>query len=272
MADNSISRRIRRRLSDLQILSFPAIRIFGRIWCFSMHHFGSADRRGPLFDYIRNERPCIIAYWHQDSVPLLFELIRYTRGYPSSARVSRGRMGDFVINLLAPWHVRFARGSNSTGGRQAIDQLETDATQERRSLFITVDGSSGPARKAQWGAIRLAQKTGLPIIPVRAWGTNLSVLENTWMKLAIPRPGGRSVFLSDRPLWVSPRASPDELDALRLDLEQRLNDLAEASWAYFDETTSLADRYGEPSPSLREAERRRVKEAAAPPVAIAPGA
>lgn len=254
------------RLSDLQVLYYPFARVLARVWCFSMHHFVRSERRGPLFEYIRREQPCIIAYWHQDSMPLLFELIRYTRGYPCSAMLSRGRIGDFSANLLAPWHFRFARGSNSGGGREALRQLAQDARDEGRAIFCTVDGSQGPARQARWGAIQLARETGHPIILARAWGTNLSVFERTWMKLGFPWPWGRAVFLSDGPIRVPANATPEELDAIRSEVERRLNRLADASEAWVTAGASAVRAYGPEVVGMEVAEARRVDAASAPPI------
>ena len=262
----SLLRRLGHRLSDLQVLYYPFVRVMGRFWCFCMHKFVRSDRRGPLFEFIRDERPCIIAYWHQDSMPLLFELIRYTRGYPCSAMLSRGRIGDFSANLLAPWHFRFARGSNSGGGKAALTQLTRDARDEGRSIFCTVDGSRGPARRAQWGAIQLARDTGLPIILARAWGTNLTVFEKTWMKLGFPWPWGRAVFLSDGPIRVPANVTRDELEGIRQELEQRLNRMADASTEYVEGRLEVADAYGAPVRGMEIAEARRVEAASAPPI------
>jgi len=255
-----------RRLSDLQVLSFPFFRLIGRIWCLSMHHLVRSDRRGPLFEYIKQEKPCIIAYWHQDSMPLLFELIRYTRGYPCSAMLSRGRIGDFSANLLAAWQFRFARGSQSGGGREALAQLTQDARDEGRSLFCTVDGSRGPARHARWGVIQLARDTGLPIMAARAWGDNLTVVHKSWMKLGFPWPWGRAVFLSEGPIRVPSGATEEQMEAYRLDLERRLNRMADASVAYVEDGAEAADPWGAPVLGMREAENRRVEAAGAPPI------
>ncbi|MDG2308026.1 MAG: DUF374 domain-containing protein [Candidatus Binatia bacterium] len=262
----SLLRIVGHRLSDLQVLYYPIVRVLARLWCLCMHHLVRSERRGPLFEYIKQERPCIIAYWHQDSMPLLFELIRYTRGYPCSAMLSRGRIGDFSANLLAPWHFRFARGSNSGGSKQALLQLTQDARDEGRALFCTVDGSQGPARQARWGAVYLARDTGLPIVLARAWGTNLTVFEKAWMKLGFPWPWGRAVFLSEGPIRVPANASEDELEAIRADLEVRLNQLADASVAYVAEGAAAAEPYGPEVLGMEEAESRRVDAASAPPI------
>lgn len=254
------------RLSDLQILYYPFIRVVARFWCFCMHRFVRSERRGPLFEYIKREQPCIIVYWHQDSMPLLFELIRYTRGYPCSAMLSRGRIGDFSANLLAPWHFRFARGSDSGGGRAAVKQLTRDACEDGRALFCTADGSHGPARQARWGAVHLARDTGLPIILARAWGSNVTVVEKTWMKLGFPWPWGRAVFLSDGPIRVPAGASAEDLEEVRADLESRLNQMADAAAEWVRAGAPAVEPYGPVVLGMEAAEARRVEAASAPPI------
>lgn len=254
------------RLSDLQVLYYPIARVVARLWCFGMHHLVRSERHGPLFEYIKREQPCIIVYWHQDSMPLLFELIRYTRGYPCSAMLSRGRIGDFSANLLAPWHFRFARGSNSGGGRQAVKQLTRDACEDGRALFCTADGSHGPARHVQSGAVHLARDTGLPIILARAWGSNLTVFEKTWMKLGFPWPWGRAVFLSEGPIRVPANAADEQLQAIRQDIETRLNRMADDSVAWVERGARAVSGYGPEVLGMREAETRRVEAASAPPI------
>lgn len=263
---DSVIRRLRHRLSDGQLIFFPLIRAFGRAWCFLMHRCVRSERRGPLFEYVRSGRPCIIAYWHQDSMPLLFELIRYTRGYPCSAMLSRGRLGDFSANLLSPWDFRFARGSNSGGGQEALAQLTQDARDEGRSIFCTVDGSRGPARQARWGALHLARDSGLPIILARAWGSNLTVFERTWMRLGFPWPLGRAIFLSEGPIRVPSDASDEHLETLRRDVEERLNRMAEASEQWPTRGDAAVEAWGPPIMGMEEAERRRVEAAGAPPI------
>jgi lysophospholipid acyltransferase (LPLAT)-like uncharacterized protein len=199
------------------------------------------DWRGPLGDFVREGRPCIIALWHQDVFPLMLELSRYTPSYPSYFMVSHGRVGTIGTYLLSRWDIECVAGARSPHGVEAVQELIRRVLEERRSVLLMADGSRGPPRRARWGAIYLARETGLPIVAVRAWGDNLVILERTWMRLALPKPWGRAVLLSADPLVVPADVGEgDALDRYRLELERRLETLVARADAWLAE----ADRGG----------------------------
>ena len=90
----------------------------------------------------------------------------------------------------------------------------------------------------------------------RAWGTNLTVFEKTWMKLGFPWPRGRAIFLSEGPFEIPADATDEELETIRKDLEERLNRMAEASMAYVAGDPSVADAWGPPIMGMETAEKR----------------
>jgi lysophospholipid acyltransferase (LPLAT)-like uncharacterized protein len=217
-----------------------------RLWAWSVHRYVRYELRGPLFEFIREGRPCIVALWHQDVFPLMVELFRYTPTYPSSLMVSRGRVGAIGTRFLNLWGIECVAGSRSRRGVDAIRELTRRVREERRSVFLMADGSRGPPHQARWGAIYLARDTGLPIVAVRAWGDNLVTLRRTWMHLVLPKPWGRAVVLSADPLVVPADARGKEaLERYRLELEGRLQTLVARADAW------LAERErGGPSPPL----------------------
>jgi lysophospholipid acyltransferase (LPLAT)-like uncharacterized protein len=226
-------RQVRHRVSDQQVRLFPLFCMTVRLWCRLIHKNVIYDRHGPLFEFIREKRPCIIALWHQDVFPLMFELFRYTPSYPSMFMVSPGRIGTIGTRLLNMYGIDCIAGSRAREGREAVTQLSGEATASGASVFVMADGSRGPARVARWGAVRLARNTGYPIIAARAWGDNLATLENTWMKLVLPKPWGRAVIMSDGPLFVPRTDDKDALNRCREELEQSLNGLVRSTAAYF---------------------------------------
>jgi lysophospholipid acyltransferase (LPLAT)-like uncharacterized protein len=249
-ANDSRWRRMRRRLSDLQVLAFGPVGLLIRAWRALVQFGVRYDRRGPLFDFIAQGRPCIVALWHQDTFPLMFELMRYTRRkrWPAMFMVSHGRVGTQGGYLLGLWDIECVSGSGRTHGIQAVDSLAEIARVEQRTVFIMADGSRGPACQARWGAVHLARDSGLPIVAARAWGNNLMTLENTWMKLVLPKPWGRAVVLSAEPLTVAADADKSDLEAARLELEGRLNRLAADARRYVAEGPQVADAYGPEQP------------------------
>jgi lysophospholipid acyltransferase (LPLAT)-like uncharacterized protein len=205
---------------------FPLLEGLLRVWAWLLHRYVHYERHGPLFEYIREGRPCIVALWHQDVFPLMLDLFRYTPGYPSYFMVSHGRVGRIGTLFLNVYEIECVAGSRSRRGVEAVRELTRRVREEPRAVFLMADASRGPSHRARWGAVYLARDTGLPIIAARAWGDNLVILERTWMRLALPKPWGRAVTMSGDPLWI-PAAAKEEvdLDAYRLELERRLEAL-----------------------------------------------
>jgi lysophospholipid acyltransferase (LPLAT)-like uncharacterized protein len=215
---------------------FPLLEGILRLWAWLLHRYVHYERRGPLFEFIREGRPCIVALWHQDVFPLMLEFSRHTPSYPSCFMVSHGRIGTIGTRLLNLWDIDCVAGSRRHRGVDAVHELTRRAREEHRSVFLMADGSRGPPRQARWGAIYLARETGLPIIAARAWGDNLVILERTWMRLALPKPWGRAVVLSADPLVVPAAAGEgDALDGYRLELERRLEALVARADAWLTE-------------------------------------
>jgi lysophospholipid acyltransferase (LPLAT)-like uncharacterized protein len=207
------------------------------VWTWLVHRYVRYERQGPLFEFIREGRPCIVALWHQDVFPLMIELFRYTPTYPSYFMVSRGRVGAVGTRLLNLWGIDCVAGSRSRRGVDAIRELTRRVREEHRSVFLMADGSRGPPHQARWGAIYLARDTGLPIVAVRAWGDNLVMLRSTWMRLVLPKPWGRAILLSADPLVVPADARGKEtLERYRLELEGRLQMLVARADAWLAES------------------------------------
>jgi len=216
---------VRHRISNLQVYGYPVAGAAVRLWWRLGQRGISYERRGPLFEYVRRGEPCIVALWHQDVFPLMFELFRYTASYPAMYMVSGGRIGRIGTYFLNLWNVECVAGSSAGHGIDAIEELARRAKVERKSVFLMADGSRGPARQARWGPVYLARDSGLPVIAARAWGDNLVVLRRTWMQLALPCPWGKAVVVSGEPIYVPHDADKTALDAARRTLETRLNDL-----------------------------------------------
>ncbi len=240
-------RKIRRRLSNLQVFLFPLLWPVTKIWHLLNRVFIRYDCRGPLFDYIAGDKRCIIALWHQDVLPLMFRLIDYTPRYASCFMVSPGRVGTIGGYLLGIYDIKHVSGTRHSG-MAAIEELTRGCKEEGYSVLIMADGSRGPDRQARWGCLRLARNTGLPIIPVRAWSEHLAFLENTWMRLALPKPRGRTVILSGEPIYIGPEVEDGEMmEQKRQELEQSLNRLVKDAEDYFIKGPQSVAHYGEPA-------------------------
>lgn len=170
--------------------------------------------------------PFVAAFWHY-CVFAVIELHR-GRGRGWAAMVSASDDAEFVARVLEQKGFATARGSKNRSGVRALKGL-IDLMRQGLSAAIVADGSQGPARVMQAGALFLASKSGAPILPVavaadRCWAFR------SWDRTILPKPFARLVLAYGEPLGVAAAAGGEEIEAARLELEQRLNRLYEQAW------------------------------------------
>lgn len=142
------------------------------------------------------------------------------------ALVSRFRDGDIAEKFLLSLGYRVIRGSTEEGkpqkGGSAGFLKLLRVLKEGQTVAITVDGPKGPYGKVKPGIILLAQKSGIPIIPVYVsfdWCIKL----NTWDKFTIPLPFSKAKVRIGHPIWVLPE---DTTDSKKEELEEALFSLS----------------------------------------------
>ena len=138
--------------------------------------------------------------------------------------VSQHRDGEFIARVIERLGFGTVRGSSTRGGREALHHM-AEAAGRGADLAVTPDGPRGPRGVVQPGVILLAQRTGLPIVPVAAAGPRDWVL-GSWDRFRIPRPLGRCFHRYGPHLLVPRELRGAELEAKRRELEERLNRLA----------------------------------------------
>jgi lysophospholipid acyltransferase (LPLAT)-like uncharacterized protein len=164
--------------------------------------------------------PFILATWHSR----LF-LLSYLRigDRPMIALISGNRDGQLISKIARMFGILNVAGSSSRGGSQAIREL-VRLSQAGHSIYITPDGPRGPAMKAQPGVVEIARLTGLPILPAAA-STSSGGERNTWDRILVPYPFGRTVVRWGEPIQVGETADVEsicaKLEATLTDLQQR---------------------------------------------------
>jgi len=135
--------------------------------------------------------------------------------------ISQSRDGEFASRLASLLGFKSVRGSSTRGGMMATRQL-IRAIRQGDSAGILADGPLGPPRVAKLGAVILAKETGVPIIPV-LWGADRCWILNTWDQYLVPKPFARIAIRFEKPIWVPPKASREDLERYRLVLQKELN-------------------------------------------------
>lgn len=168
------------------------------------------------FDPRKDGRGLLYTFWHED----LFYLGYLVSNTPTDCLISKSRDGEYFTHILHSMKVGTVRGSTNRGGAQAI--LQVMRSSENRNLGMTPDGPRGPRRVLQPGAIFLASRSGMPIIPV-VIGYQNAWRAKSWDSTAFAKPFSRIVIMGGPAIHIPPDIGPEEIEKYRLEVEQRLN-------------------------------------------------
>jgi lysophospholipid acyltransferase (LPLAT)-like uncharacterized protein len=160
--------------------------------------------------------PAVYALWHRQEVLM----IHLHRNQGVCGLVSKSRDGEYMARILLGMGFNVIRGSSTTGGSEALRAL-IRAAKKGYSIAVTPDGPKGPIFKVQPGIAYIAQKAGVPIIPVACALSRKKILRS-WDKYQFPLPFGRIEAVYGEPIHV---AETDDVAAKALEVETRLNSL-----------------------------------------------
>ncbi len=160
----------------------------------------------------------IYAFWH-GGIPALI----YThRRQGVKVLVSTHRDGELVARMIVKMGFKAVRGSTTRGGGSALFELA--GLKDGAPLGVAPDGPRGPARRVHPGVVYLAQRSGLPIVPL-ASASAPCWRARSWDRFTVPLPLSRCVVGYAEPLWVPADARGEAIENLRAELESRLNAL-----------------------------------------------
>ena len=172
--------------------------------------------------------PRILVFWHNRIPAIAIAFLRhYPHRHPSRKGVtvltSPSKDGEILSGVMAHLGMGSVRGSSSRRGSAAIREL-TSLLESGVDLAITPDGPRGPVYSLGQGAVFLAHKTGIPIIPLHA-RYHHTIRLKTWDNFAIPLPFSLIDVTMDPYLTIAADAS--DLETERLKLETLLREKAQ---------------------------------------------
>jgi len=126
--------------------------------------------------------------------------------------------GEVIAQTCAAFRLHASRGSSSRRGGQAMIELARHA-KSGHDIGVTPDGPRGPCYRMNLGVIKLAQLTGLRLLPLHVRYENAWAL-NTWDRFMIPVPGSKVEIEFGTPYSVPRHMSEDDAEHHRASLEQ----------------------------------------------------
>ena len=189
-----------------------------------------SDSLEKMYQNITAGERYIFAIWHCDLLTFQMKgqslhgkkLNHFGRRF---VMVSQSRDGDLGTRLLQIDKVCVIRGSSTRGGGSALKKMVEEITPNDFAAFA-VDGPRGPVGIIKPGIVRMAQLTGMPILPVVVHSTSKWVL-GSWDRMEIPKPPGTTRIECGEPIYVDAESSAEELKA---NLEELQHTLSVMKW------------------------------------------
>lgn len=179
----------------------------------------SASMRIKIEGFPADPSRTIFCGWHGRSLVYTYAL--RNRGF--WVIISQSRDGDIQNSIFERMGYRTIRGSTGrNGARAAVESIR--ALRDGGTMAMTPDGPRGPSGIVQPGVITMAQKSGAALIPT-AVSVSPRKHARSWDSYMIPVPLGKCLILVGQPIYVPPKATPEELEAKRLELQTAMHDL-----------------------------------------------
>ncbi len=177
------------------------------------------------YERVDAEWPPIIAIWHGQHFLLAFARLPHQE---FRVLISRHRDGEINAAASERLGVKAIRGSGDTRRRTNRKGGATGF----RSLLKTLEDGIGVAltadvpkvsRRAGEGIVKLAQKSGRPIVPVAIATSRRKVLD-TWDRTSLDKPFSRGVIAFGEFVRVAPDADDAAVERARQAVEESLNE------------------------------------------------
>lgn len=217
---------LRKRISNSpQFNAFVArqiARYIRRVWRTSQFEYHGFEELNAL---TRGGEPVIAALLHQRLMlsPYLFPLRDEAPICSITSSAKAGKLVGYVQKEFDFESVPLRRNASQVAlTRSIVRNIKTGT-----SVGFALDGPSGPARVASTVPLIWSRLTGKRIF-LATYSVEKERRLNTWDRLIIPKPHNKGVLLCEAfPITIPKKASAEEIEAARLELESRSNALAE---------------------------------------------
>lgn len=162
-------------------------------------------------------QPLILSFWH-GKLFLPIMVVSSWQQKKIAGLVSQSRDGAILTRWIERLGFKVVRGSSNRKGASSVVKL-INLAKEGYSVGIAADGPRGPIYCAKSGSAYLAQKTGLPIVPIGAAYQTAKQFQS-WDRFLLPMPFSKAAIYLNELIYVQPE---DDLEAASRILELSLN-------------------------------------------------
>ena len=177
-------------------------------------------------------KPCIYAIWHANQ----FMVHGFAGRNDINILISNSLDGEIVAHITEKWGFHAIRGSSNKKGAVESTMQMISKLQNGESVVIMVDGPHGPLHTVKNGAVKLAQKTGAPIVPAFWYSPDKTFISfPSWDKIKLPVGFCRILNVYGKPIYVKENATDEELKSVKEEIRDQIFDLEKNAPIYFKE-------------------------------------
>ena len=179
-------------------------------------------------EILRKEKKSVIyAFWHGRMLIFTFS----HRKQKIHVLISQHRDGEFIARIIHRLGFVSVRGSTTRGGSKAIFEM-CEKTASGFDIAVSPDGPRGPGFQVHPGIMYIAQRSGMPIVPITNSAENRWNL-SSWDRFLIPKPFSKAVIMLGKPISVPVECTAEELEEKREEFEKQLLELTQRADNYF---------------------------------------
>jgi lysophospholipid acyltransferase (LPLAT)-like uncharacterized protein len=209
---SSYSRKKRFLIRAADLAFFFLIKLIGRTirWQVEgVEHWEAATRNGqvPIYTFWHNRVFLATYFWQKRRIVVM---------------TSQSFDGEYIARFIQRFGYGAARGSSTRGAVGAIIEM-TRLMRTGSPTAFTIDGPKGPRYIAKMGAVLLAKKTGMPILPFTVTSDRFWEAKRSWDGFQVPFPFTRAHVEIAPPIFVPAETDDEGLEAKRDELQAALD-------------------------------------------------
>lgn len=178
---------------------------------------------GGIFLESGTTAPRIFLFWHNRIVAATSVWAKNNHWKrPLAVLTSASHDGTMLESIMKVFEIDAVRGSSSRRGAVAFLEMKK-ALSNGFSMCITPDGPRGPRYQLHPGAIKLAQSSSVPIVPIHLTFSSALRL-NSWDRFVLPCPFSLVKVTFDLPVSIPAELSAEEFERYRDQIQKTLVD------------------------------------------------
>ncbi len=168
-----------------------------------------------LFQHAASLSGFVAVFWHGELFPLAY----LHKKQKSAIIVSQSEDGNIQASIMRRYGFAIIRGSSTRGGQSAVLGV-LDYLKNGYGIAFAVDGPRGPYHEVKPGAVWIAQKTGVPLIPVTIKFKHCIKLKS-WDRFFIPLPFTKTVVIYGEPVSMEGLQRRDGMRIIKQRMEEQ---------------------------------------------------